>query len=252
MHKGLFAPFGLGLLLAVAGTGRADDQAEMKALLDKATKALGGKAKLAKLKGFTAKGKGKIHVGGGVTFTEESYWQVPGQYRFDIELEVNGNQISEKIILNGAKGWIKLQDQVAKLPQNAYTAFKDVNHAIGLALRPMDGQAKGFQLSPLGEIKIGNGMAVGLKITHKGYPDVDLFLDKKTSLPIQCEIRSKDDQRAKEVAHTLVFSDYKKFGGMTTFGKLVWKKDGTKYVERETTEFKAEEKLDADLFAKPK
>jgi hypothetical protein len=251
MKKGLFAALSLGLFLVSVGTTRADDQAEMKALLDKATKALGGRAKLTKFKAFTAKGKGKIHVGGTVSFAEESYWQAPGQYRFDLDLDLNGNLLSEKIILNGGKGWVKLQDQVAKLPKNVHTAFKEVNHAIGLAMRPLDAQGKGYQLSPLGELKIANRPAVGVKITRKGNPDVDLFLDKESFLPVQCEIRSKDDQSNKEVAHTLLFSDYKKFGELKSFGKLVWKKDGTTYVERNTIEIKAEEKLDADLFARP-
>jgi hypothetical protein len=244
----------VGLILAAAGNSRADDQAEMKALLDKATKALGGKATLAKFKGFTAKGKGKILVGGGVSFTEESYWQVPGQYRFDLDLDIMGNQISEKIILNGTKGWIKIQDQIVKLPKDTLTAFRDLFHAIRLAMRPMDAKEKAFQLSPLGELKIGGQVAIGVKITRKGYPDVDLYLDKKSSLPVQCEIRSKDDENGKEVAHTISFSDYKEFGELKlkTFAKMVWKKDGKKYVERETTEIKAEEKLDGDLFAKPK
>jgi hypothetical protein len=243
---------GIGLVLAGARAGRADEQAEMKALLDKATKALGGKALLTKYKGLTAKGKGKIHVGtNAFAFTEESYWQVPTQYRFDLNLDVMGNSVSEKIILDGTKGWVKIGEQTAKLPKDAFTAFKDVFHAIRLVMRPLDARDKAFKLSGLGEMKIGDRPAVGVKITHKSYPDVDIYLDKESSLPLQAELRSKDDVGGKEVAYTLLFSDYKKFGDLKTYTKLVWKKDGNKYIERETTEIKGEEKLDADLFAKP-
>ena len=251
MHKVYSALLVLGPVLSGPAVSQADDQADMQALLDKATRALGGRTNLAKFNGLTTNGKGKIHVGNELSFTQEGYWQLPGKYRVDMNLDLMGNAISEKIILNSDKGWIKVQDQVVKMPKDTFTAFRDVFHAIHLAMRPLDAKGKGFQVSPLGELKIGDKPAIGVKITRKGYPDVDLYLDKKPGLPVQSEIRGKDDMGGKEVAHTLLFSDYKKFGDLKSYTKFLWKKDGKKYVEIEITELKHEEKLDADLFAKP-
>jgi hypothetical protein len=251
MHKVAYPLLLLGLILSGPAPSRADDQADMKALLDRATRALGGKANLAKFTGLTVKGKGKIHVGNAFPFSQESYWQMPGKYRVEMNLDIMGNPISEIIVLHGDKGWIKIQNQVARLPKDNFTAFRDVFHAIHLAMRPLDAKGIVFKLSPLGELKIGDQPAVGVKISLKGYPDVDLYMDKKSALPVQSEIRSKDDMTGKEVGHTVSFSDYKKFGDLKSYGKLIWKKDGKKYVEMEITELKPEEKLDADLFAKP-
>src|SRR5437867_2318269 len=52
------------LVLGVAGPGRADDQAQVKAVIEKAVEASGGKANLTRLKAFTCKLKGKLYGAG--------------------------------------------------------------------------------------------------------------------------------------------------------------------------------------------
>jgi hypothetical protein len=243
----------IALVLALAGSSRADEATDMKKLLDKASKALGGEDKLAKLKGVTQKGKGTIHFASlKATFEETSYWLTPDKYRFEVELVLNGNKVTEVFVLNGAKGWGKIGDRTGDLPKNVFTEFRDVFYSIGLAMRPMDPKAMGCKLSPLGEVKIDNRDALGVQIGCKGRPDVNLYVDKQTGLPIKCEVRSLDDaQENKEILHEIVFSDYKKLGDLNTFTKLIWSKDGKKFLEREVTESKAEESLDNDLFGKP-
>jgi guanylate kinase len=119
-------------------------------------------------------------------------------------------------------------------------------------MRPTDAKGKDYKRAPLGELKINDQDAVGLQISRKGRPDVNIYFAKKTGLPLKCEVRSLDGLEAnKEVIHELLMTEYKKFGDLKMFTKLVWNKDGKRYLERELAEVKAEESLDADLFAKP-
>jgi hypothetical protein len=253
MHRLWCPALAIGLLIANSGFGRADEAADLKKLLGKAAEALGGEAKIGKLKGVTQKGKGTIHLAQvKATFEETSYWQTPEKYRFDILLEVNGNKVTEQFVLSGAKGWIKINDQTQEMPKHLLTSFRDVFYTIGLAMRPMDAKGKEFKLSPLGELKVGDEDALGIQISTKGKPDVNMYLAKKTGLPLKCEVRTQDGlQENKEVLHEVFFTDYKKLGEVQTFSKLIWNRDGNKYVERELTEAKAEESLDDDLFGMP-
>ena len=70
------------LALVWSGNSPADDQADMKALVNKAIKAAGGAEKLAMFKGITFKEKGTYYgMGQGVEFTGEWSEQMPDKMR---------------------------------------------------------------------------------------------------------------------------------------------------------------------------
>jgi hypothetical protein len=246
----------VGITLAVcllgAGAVRADDQADAKALVDKALKALGGEAKLTKFKAMTTKSKGTIYSPGEIAFTEEGSWQPPGQYRFDMELAIGGGKVKQVFVFNGAKGWLKVGDKTEEMPKEMHAAFTDYIHALRLGVNLMELKADGVKLSPLGEIKIGERPALGIQIIRKRTRDVNLYFDKETGLPAKSEVTAKEVFGGEqEVAHEFLFSDFKEFDGIKVYTKVVWIKDGKKYLERELTEVKGEEKLDDGVFGKP-
>jgi hypothetical protein len=85
---------------------RADDEADAKALLDKAIKARGGADTLSKFKASTVKMKGKYYgMGDGIDFTLERSSQFPDRSRVEISGEANGQKFSFTQILQGDKGW---------------------------------------------------------------------------------------------------------------------------------------------------
>jgi hypothetical protein len=253
MRKTLWASFAVCLVLSLSARVRADEQADMKALIDKAVKAMGREEKLARFKNATWKGKGSIKSGtGDFGFTEDSYMQPPSQYRFDLEIDANGQKIKEIVVINGDKGWIKIADMTADLNKDQVTAFKDYFYAMGLAINPTELRGKGLKLSPLGEVKIGDRTAIGVQAVQAGRRDVNVYFDKDNGLPLKSETIAKgvfdNDQ---EVTHEFFYSDYKEFEGAKAATKISWKRDGKPYVERELTEGKPEEKLDESLFGKP-
>jgi hypothetical protein len=109
---------------------------------------------------------------------------------------------------------------------------------------------KAFTLAPLGETKVDKTDAIGIKVSHKGYRDINLFFDKKTHLLLKSETRVKDDS-GKEVTQEAYFSDYKDVEGIKHATKIVIKRDGAEFLEGETTDFKLVEKLDNSEFEKP-
>jgi hypothetical protein len=251
MNKIWSVPLSVGLLLAAAGPSRADDQAEAKALVEKAIKAMGGADNLAKFKSISLKGKGTVYEPGKVAFTEQSMSQQVDRYRFELELNVDCNKIQEIIVVNDDKGWIKIADTVQEMPKELVGAFKDYFYALRLASVPVDLLEKDVKLSPLGEMKIGDRLAVGLLVSRKGRRDVNLYFDKETSLPVKGEITARDIEADQEVSHEFLFSEYKEFDGVKAYTQMVWNKNGKKYLDRELTELKPEEKLDDSLFGKP-
>jgi hypothetical protein len=245
------ATLGVSFLLCISFAARADEQAETKALVDKAVKAMGGEAKLAKTKAFTTKGKGTIFQPGEIPFTEETSWQPPEQYRADMEVTADNRKLKLVYVFNGDKGWIKTGERTADMPKEVRLGFVDYFYALRLGMNPLELNGDGVKLSPLGEIKIGERPAIGVQITRKAHKDVNLYFDNETGLPAKAEITTRNVFEDGEVLHEFFFNDFKEFDGIQVYTKMSWQKDGKKYMERELTEFKAEEKLEEGVFGKP-
>src|SRR5262249_9165742 len=72
----------VALAVAAAGAARADDQADLRKVIDKAIKAMGGEEKLAKYKAETFKMKGKFYgMGEGIDYTGQWQVQAPDKIR---------------------------------------------------------------------------------------------------------------------------------------------------------------------------
>src|SRR5262245_6504330 len=104
----------------VLGTPARGDEAGAQAVLDKAIKALGGEAKLAKAGAYLRKGKGSITIQGNTSdITSESTIQGLDRYRNEFEGEFNGNKVKGVVILNGDKAWRKFGDNKSELNADA-------------------------------------------------------------------------------------------------------------------------------------
>ncbi len=245
MRKSVSALLTGCLMLGVAGAARADDAT--KAIIDKAITATGGEAKLTKAKAATSKAKGTYHgMGQAIPYTSEHAMQLPTQYRAAIEAE----NFKMVVVANGDKGWVKINGELQELDKDKLAEQKETLHAalVG-SLVPL--KDKAFTLSPLGDAKVGDHEAVGVKVSHKDRRDVNLYFDKKTGLLVKMEHRVKDDQSGQEMNQETFFSDYKKFDDVQEPTKVTIKRDGNLYVEEEITEWKHHDKLDDSTFDKP-
>jgi hypothetical protein len=243
------ASLALSFVLILAGSGRADDQA--RAIVDKGIKAAGGADKIAKFKALALKMKGTFHgMGAPIPYTGEWTVDLPDRMRMQLDFEANGMKFMFVRVYNRGKGWQKIADTTQELEKDQLAEAREEMHAgwVGSLLPLTD---KAFTLAPLGEIQIDRRPAVGVRVSHKGHRDINLYFDKESGLLVKTETRVRDDQSGMEVGQEEFYSDFKEIDGVKHPMKLTIKREGKLYVEGETTELKAVEKPDDSSFNKP-
>jgi hypothetical protein len=230
-------------LLFLTGGGRADDK-ECRAIIDKSIKAVGGSERLAKYKAQTWKEKGTFYgEGAAQPYTGNYAVQWPDQFRMEIEGVFT-------LVLNGDKGSFKEGGQVREMTKEQLAQQRESQYAGWVAtLLPLEDKA--FQLSSLGESRVGKRPVVGIKVGHPGHNDVKLYFDKENGLLLRVEYRFKDARTGKEAEMVTIGGDFKEFGGLKFPTKIDMKRDGNKFVEAEILEIKPVEKLDPSIFTKP-
>jgi hypothetical protein len=240
-----------GVFSIASPSVKADDQADVKAVIDKAIKAHGAD-KLAKLKALNMKMKGKFYgMGEGIDYAGEWNVQAPDKSRNEIVGEANGMKFTFIQIFNADKGWLSINGQTMDADKDTIAEAKEELYASWVAdLYPL--KEKEFKLSPLGDSKVADKEAVGIKVAHKDHRDVNLFFDKKSGYLIKQESRVKDPMAGgTEQSQESIFDDYKDVEGVKRPYKVLINRDGKKFVEGEVTEMKLLEKIEDSVFAKP-
>ena len=254
MRRTLGLTLAAGLLLFVPALARAEDDAATKAIVEKAIKAHGGQDKLTNFLGSTSTLKGKVHVMGmDLDYTMEFWVQLPAKLKYNLEFEVMGQKLKMVQVIAGDKGWMTNPADNAVMDLNKEfmdEAKEQMYHRLVHTLAPLTG--KEFTLSPLGDNKVGDRPVVGIKVSHKGHRDVNLFFDKETHVLLKAEAQVKDLMAGgNEVLQETIYSNYKDVDGIKVATKLVIKRDGKEFVDGETSDVKVHEKLDDSIFVKP-
>jgi len=223
--------------------GNKDEDAKMREIIARAIKAHGGEI-LEKYKASVSKAKGRLLD---LEYTTETAFQWPDRSRTIAESRL-GKFVQ---VLNGDRGWVKLGDLSRECVKEELDEMREQLNAAQIAHLAvlMDRE---YKLSPLGEEKIDDRPAIGVRVEHRGFRDIRLFFDKENSLLLKMETRIKDPLRGgEEVAAETLYSDYKDVDGVMTAHKVTIKYDGKTYIESEITEVKYSESLDDSVFAKP-
>ncbi len=237
----------VGILALVFTTAvKADDADQARAIVDKAIKAMGGQEKLAKFKTQTWQMKGTYYgMGGdGLPFTANYAVSLPDKFRF----EVHGFMI---VVLNGDQGWRQMNGETQEFTKEEMASEKDNMHGNWVTtLIPL--KDKSYTLMLLGESKVDDKPAVGVKVSREGHPDVKLYFDKENSLLVKSETKVKSaEQGGQEVNQETLYGNYQQVEGAWMAGKLTLLRDGKKFVEGENSDWKPADKLDDKTFSKP-
>ena len=225
---------------------RADDSDQARAVVDKAIKAAGGEEKLAKFKSRTWVSKGTYYgMGDGIQYTANYALQAPDKFRFEVE----GGFMT--MVVDGDKGWMQMMGETREMNKDELAQQKEERYAFAVSsLTPLKGGD--YKLSPLGETKVVDKPAIGVKVSHKDHQDVNLYFDKDSGLLVKMERKTKAQEEGnKEVTQEDIYSDYQDVGGAKMPMKLTILRDGKKYVEGEESDVKAVDKHDDKTFAKP-
>jgi hypothetical protein len=141
-------------------------------------------------------------------------------------------------------------DKTEEAPRdNAF--IRDTFRAIRLAQNVSALRSTDNKISYLGASKIEDRPVMGLRITAKDRPDIELFLDKTTSLPVCVQLRVTEPMETNAILYSFSFADYKDFGGLKHFTHMTFKRDDKVLMEVECGDVQYREKLDPTLFAKP-
>lgn len=238
------------LVFALSGISQADDAAS-RAIVEKAIERLGEADRLAKFGAMTSKLKGTIQLNGApISFTGEISLQGGTQQRITVSLDLDGQAISFMSIVSQDQGWQKINDnaidmspdQLNEAKASAYTSWVST-------LLPL--RDKAFQLAPFGEIEIDGRKVVGVNVTREGHRSMNLFFDKETYRLVRTEATVRDEMTFKDVTEETTYGNYKAFDGIQHPTKLTVKRNGLSYADMQVEDFKAAEKLDESVFAKP-
>jgi hypothetical protein len=247
----------LSVILAtglVLGSGRlslADDQ-DAKAVIDKAVTALGGAAKLGAAKAVVWKTKGKMHRNDSDNeFSSKVTAQGIDHFRQEFEGDFNGNPIKGVTVLDGDKAWRKFGEETNKLEDDALANQKRTVYLQLVPEMPLLLNGEGFKVEAAEEEKVAGKPAAVLKVTGPDGKEFQLFFDKESGLPVKMTATVAGRQGG-EFAQETTFGNYKDFDGIKRATKLETKRNGTKFLDAEVTEFKVLDKVDPKTFAEPK
>jgi hypothetical protein len=240
-------------LLSGAAALRSNEEAGLKAVIDKAIQAAGGADKLAKFNKLEMKGKGTFYgLGMPVPYTGEWALDRPSKMHVTIASELGGKTYKFTKVINDDKGWKQLpEQQPEKMSKDEVQEGREEMYAGWVAtLLPL--REKGFTLSPLGKMKVGQHETDGIRVSHKDHRDVSLFFDRKSGLLVKSQTRIKDvDSGGKEQTQDTLFQDYKMIDGAKLPTRVTIKRDDKLYVEGEMTEFQPRETFPEATFNRP-
>lgn len=237
-----------GLLTGAAV--RAADQPTPQAVIDKAIKAHGGVEKLTKHTASQTKTKGTLEALNGITFTSETTVQFPDKLKDVMEMQVMGQNVTLVTVYNGKQASITANGQAVPLPDKALDEVKEAVSMLGV-MRMVGLTKKGYELAPLGEAKVNDRPAVGVRVTRKNARDLNLYFDKETGLVVKVERRGVDPMSGQEFTEERVITEYQEKDGMKYAKKVVIHRDGKKYLEAEVLETKFLDKVDDSEFKQP-
>jgi hypothetical protein len=251
MKRLLCAVLMAGLVAGLGSSGRAADDKDVQAVLDKAVKALGGADKLGATKVVMTKGKGKLNFAGtDIEFTAGSTVQGLDHFRGEFEGDFGGMKIMGVTVIAGDKGWRKIGDMKDELDKAALANEKRQVYLqlIPTTILPLKG--KGFKVESAGTEKVGDKPAVVLKITGPDGKDFKLSFDQESGLPVKL-VAKVADFMGNEFTQETTYANYKDMGGIKKATKVDSKRDGERFIEQEVTEFKVLDKVDPKAFTEP-
>lgn len=245
-----YVPLTLCIVFLPASTAPA--QSELPGLIDRAVRAYGGEAQLAKMRARHNKCEGTLTVANGVQvpFSQEVYFQAPSQIKEIMSAEVNGAKQTVVSILNGDKGAMHANGQLHELSAAMLAELKEGVH-FAQVTRFTALKERFFILRALPEGVVNSKPALGIRVSAEGYRDIDLYLDKDTFL-LAKTVRTARDFRTNELMkEELYYSGWKVIDGIATPMKLTVYRDGKKFMDVDAKEVSFSEKFDDSVFTNP-
>jgi hypothetical protein len=238
------------LLAALAGAAPLQAQ-EARAIIEKAIGAHGGMDRLSRLQADRIKVKGSLYINEkAVPFTGETLIQLPTKLKNTFQLNLENRTIKLVQIVNAENAWVTLDGQPTKVEPTALAAMRE-SLALSRAMRLVPLLTdRTYELSALGESKVGERTALGVRVAVKGRKDLRLFFDKESGLLVKSE-HTLDDGNGKELVQEEFYSDFRDLSGFKRPIKVLALRKGAKVMEAELLEVKYYDRFEDEEFKKP-
>jgi hypothetical protein len=246
-------PVALACIVAAGLLPRAHaGEKEAIAVIDKAIKAMGGEEKLSKIKAFTTKGNGTIVLEGqDIAFKYETTVKGSTQYHSTFEGEANGEKFRGATVLDGDKGWRRLNGDVQTIegPELANEKRNAYLEIVPTLLLPLKG--KEFKVDSAGEEKVGGKPASTVRVTGPDGKDFTIQFDNESGLPVKVSGKVVSWE-GEEYTQDTLFEDYKEFDGIKVATKSQTRKNGERFIDTSGGDFKPLDQVSPETFAEPK
>jgi len=238
--------------VAFAALVSAQQGPDLKAVIKKAIEAHGGEQNLAKYKAGVSKFKGTIELGPVTAdVTGETSLQKPDKVKNVLNLDFSGKKLELITVFNGKQLWVNSMGQTKEVDDekilNAAREEMQIEGAGSLS----DFLKEPYELNALGESKVKDKAAIGIRVSKKGQRDFNIFFDKKTGLVVKTEMRTLNAMTMQEITQEKFVLEYQDKAGMKIAKRVEIQRDGKPFMEIEITDVQALEKLDDSVFAKP-
>jgi hypothetical protein len=235
------------LALLLAANAWAEDA---RAVLERAIQAHGGEDRIARTKTGRLKAtvEGKFRGDGVFKATWEETFDLPGRYRRVIEGSENGRTFHREFIVNGAEGWIRLQEAVQAFPVREPLPLEQHWHAVLLQLVLL--KNKDTRLTLLGEEQREGRAQVGIRaVSPRG--EGHLFFDQATWLLARARRPMPNPLTGLEMFGETIYDDYRTIDGVHYPMHLKAANGDTYSLNTTLTSLEFLDRLDPRIFAKP-
>jgi hypothetical protein len=238
------------LLLALPVSVCADGDSDARALVRRVIRAKGGEARLRRLSAATWQVAAIDHTQSRKVEYTASVASAPGRTRIYVRGERRGTPFARTLVLDGDRGWLDTDGTRADLAAAALAEERERLHANELAtlVSLLD---RDNRLSLLEEKRVGEHLAVGLRVERDGRREVRLYFDKETDLLLAVESTVHDPATGRDVTQEVRYSDVRTVDGIKQAMKFAVRWNHHKVAEGTCSDYKFLEKLPETLFTKP-
>jgi hypothetical protein len=175
--------------------------------------------------------------------------------RSTFEGDFRGDKFTRVTVIDGDKGWRKEGDmEVIELDgeELADEKWGHFSQSVALMLVSLKGKDLKFKTEAVGDEKVGDKLAAGVRVTGPDDKHFTIYFDKESGLPVKVVADLPDPESiGQEFTQETYFRDYKDFGGIKRAKRIEMKRGGETFIKLELLDVKTLDKVDDKTFAKP-
>lgn len=220
---------------------------EATAIINRAIRVHGGESALNRAQAGVRKCQGTVVVGAeseSVPFSQVQEFNYPDKLRVKAEIKQRGTTLS---VINGNQGWYQAGGTVNEMGNAVKEEVRQEMFIWYLStLTPL--LSGKYQTTTVGEGRVNNKLATGVKVSAVGQKEVILYFDNDSGKLVK--IVNKIRFAGLPVDKEYLLHDHKLFEGALLPTRVVETVDGRKYTEAKDCVFEIR-KVDDHIFTKP-